>query len=107
MYLDNGLYANTAKLRTHVDEIATEARTAQSLLEKIQSAQRMSELGNYRYAKLASDAEKLSRYFKEMQVHTDNMCTELELLSLNISALINESTEKAKLDYRAIDIVSA
>ncbi len=106
MSLENGLYADTAKLRTHVDEIAAEARTAQLLCEKIQFAQRLSELGDCRYGLLAADAEKLSRYFREMQSNVDNMCTELELLSLKISSMISESTDEAKRHFRAIDIIS-
>lgn len=106
MSLEHGLYANTGKLRTHVDEIAAEARTAQLLYEKIRYAQRLSELGDRRYGLVAADADKLARYFRGMQEHVDNMCTELSLLSLNISELISESTDEAKRDFRAIDIIS-
>ena len=108
MALENGLYADTAKLRTHIDEIAAEARTAQLLYEKLQVAQRIaSELGDYRYTRLTEDAEKISQYFRDVRLYVDNMCTELELLSLGISALISESTDEARRDFRAIDIVSA
>lgn len=107
MALENGFYANTEKLHDLQAEVTEEARVAQRLLEELKRAYRLSEaIGDHRLNKPMQNMEKIARYCDRKRHYVDEMCSELEQLSLNIGTVIEESSETALRLFRNIDILT-
>lgn len=107
MALENGFYANTDKLHDLQTEVTEEARVAERLLEELKEAYRLCEaVGDHKLNRVLQDMERIARYCDRKRHYVDDMCSELELLSLNIGAVIDESSERALRLFRNIDILS-
>ena len=107
MSLENGFYANTEKLHALQAEAVQDSRVADRLLEELKKACSLAEaLGDRRLADVLQDMEKIARYCDGKQRFLDELCAEVELLSLHIGAEIDRSSEAAQNLFRSIDIIS-
>ncbi len=93
--MENGFYADTVRLRQHSIEMHEERRIAGLLYEQLSMTQKIACSADAAvYEQLMKQAEKIVRYFDEMSKIVEDMGTQLELLSLEIGAMLKDkSTE--------------
>ena len=107
MSLENGFFADIEKLHAHQSEAAQDARDAAGLLEEMKRAYQLCEaMGDRRMENVLKDTERIARYCDKKHHYIDELCSEVEQLSLNIGTIIEDSNDSAQRLFRYIEIIS-
>ena len=107
MSLSNGLYADSSKLSLHKEETRQLFQIARQLYDKLLTVQRCSEDPyQYQLISLIDDAEKLTEACRTLQDFSEEMYMELDMLSLHISQLLQESHDEVAHHFRDFSILN-
>jgi hypothetical protein len=90
------LFADTDRIRDHVDFLRRERRSAAALCDHLQRARNFAPIEfSEELSELHRQAEIMERYFSGMGETLDTICSDLDQLSRTIDELIADSIETA------------